>query len=712
MSSPLATRDKPLLLVVDDDRLIRAMLRETLEREGFAVAEASDGIEALAAFERLLPTLVILDVEMPTCDGLAVCSEIRRRYPEDRTPIVIITSAEDRRTIDLAYEQGATDFISKPVNAALLSHRVRYLLRASRAFREAYESQASLATAQRIARLGSWEWDTETGEVYFSKQALRILGLPATDPTSDYETFVESVHPAERDYLRAQIRDSLERIGRFEVAHRLLRRDGKEKYVEQQGEIVVQSGRAGVWISGIIQDVTDKRVTQKRIRYLASYDSLTGLANRRLFHSQLSRAIAAASAKNHLVGLLYMDVDRFKMINDMLGHSIGDLALKCAGQRICEHVRGSDLVARIEGEAEPTTVSRMGGDEFTVLLSRIQGPEAAGEVAERILRAMQEPMTLEGREVSMAISIGIAIFPQDGEDKDTLLRHADRALYHAKEQGRNAFKFFSESMNRASMRKLLVQSRLREAIERDEFRVHYQPRINLRTGEVESLEALLRWHHPELGTVSPTEFIPLTEESGLIEPIGEWVLRSSCRDLAAWPEAQRREIRLSVNVSSRQFTSGALCAAVSGALRESGLDPSRLELELTERTLLQEDDRVVGTLHEIRAMGVQISLDDFGTGYSALGYLTRFPLDTLKLDRSLVRDLGPDPAETGVVGAVISMAHSLGLRVCAEGVDDDEQLQVLRELGCDEVQGFLYSGAVSASEVDPLLAGWHERAKR
>jgi predicted signal transduction protein with EAL and GGDEF domain len=325
---------------------------------------------------------------------------------------------------------------------------------------------------------------------------------------------------------------------------------------------------------------------------------------------------------------------------------------------------------------------------------------------------MREPITLEGHEVSMAISIGIAIFPQDGEDKDTLLKHADRALYQAKEQGRNAVKFFSESMNSASMRKLLVQSRLREAMGRDEFRVHYQPRINLSTGEVEALEALLRWYHPELGTVSPTEFIPLGEESGLIVPIGEWVLRSSCRDLAAWPEAQRREIRLSVNVSSCQFTSGTLCAAVSGALRESGLDPSRLELELTERTLLHEDDRVVGTLHELRAMGVLISLDDFGTGYSALGYLTRLPLDTLKLDRSLVRDLGPDPAGTGVVGAVISMAHSLGLRVCAEGVDDDEQLQVLRELGCDEVQGFLYSGAVPASEVAPPLAGWHERAKR
>jgi diguanylate cyclase (GGDEF)-like protein/PAS domain S-box-containing protein len=694
---------KPLILVVDDDRMAREMARSALEEAGYVVAEAANGAEALKVFEGRRPSLVLLDLQMPVLDGFSACEQLRSRYPEDHSPVLVVTGNEDRESVDRAYEVGATDFTHKPVNWPLLVHRVRYLLRVSDAFGELRRSQASLASSQRIARLGSFEWDADSNEMHWSDETYRIFGLVPGSVEASYESFWKRVHPDDREKAREAIRESLKQSKQFSVEHRVQRLSGEPRHVRQQGEISEEEGRAGTWIVGTVQDVTEQWAAQQKINYLASYDSLTGLVNRRLFREQLERAMAAARERNHSFALLFMDLDRFKRINDTLGHDAGDQILKAVAERLRLHVRGSDVVARGEEEDEAAAVSRLGGDEFTVLLSKITRPEEAGDVARRILRVLPEPISVNGQEVAITGSVGIAVYPTDGEDADELVRHADAAMYHAKDRGRNNCQFFSDSMNAESLRKLTVESRLREALERGELRLHYQPIVDLRTGAITGAEALLRWNHPELGTVSPSEFVPVSEETGLIVPIGEWVLRTACCQAKQWQEEGYLDILMSVNVSIRQFAHHDLRDTVARALQDSGIDPSYLELELTESFMMQDDEAAATVLRDLRAIGVRVALDDFGTGYSSLSYVTRFPLDTLKMDRCFVRDIDSDPGAAGIASAVISMAHSLDARVVAEGVDTEEQATFLRAQGCDEMQGFLFSEAVPADEFVRLL---------
>ncbi|MCZ6465423.1 MAG: diguanylate cyclase, partial [Proteobacteria bacterium] len=538
-------RNQPLILVADDDRSIRTMATDALQAQGYAVVEAEDGEQALELFRRHSPSLVILDVTMPGMDGLSACRELRRSYPELAVPVLVLTGAEAESSVDRAYEAGATDFLNKPVSATLLCHRIRYLLRASDAVLQLRQSQESLANAQRIARLGSWKWDADTGVMQWSDETYRICGMEPGPAEVSFERMARCVHPDDLSVLREEMNGVLEQGKRFSVEHRILLPGGEVRHVHQRGELVGGGPLDGRWLSGTIQDVTDQVHTQEKIRHLARYDSLTNLANRRLFKEQLARAIEAAEMHNHLVGLLYMDLDRFKQVNDTLGHSAGDELLKEVAERLRHHVRGSDLVSR----GNKLSVSRLGGDEFTVLLSKISAAEDAGEVARRVLRALPVPVRIEGHDVSPHISIGVAIYPLDGQDVDTLMKSADAAMYHAKEGGRNRYQFFSESMNAASLRKLTLESRLREAVQRDELCLHYQPRVDLATGTVVGTEALLRWEHPVLGMVSPVEFIPVSEESGLIISIGRWVLDTACAQNKAWQDAGHRAVRVSVNVS-------------------------------------------------------------------------------------------------------------------------------------------------------------------
>lgn len=691
---------KPLVLVSADDGTIRNEARAALEKSGYAVAMAAHGAETLERFGSLHPDLVLLDVAMPELEGFSTCRELRSEHPDDPTPIVIVTRCADEASIDRAYEVGATDFIAKPVNWLLLSHRVRSLLRASHAISNLRQNQMSLANAQRIARLGSWEWDTESNQMQWSDEVYRIFGMVPDEKPQTYDSFWNAVHPEDRDSARERVEKSLRKSMQFVVEHRLRRPDGSERCVEQQGELIRDDRRrAGTWVCGTIQDVTEQRYSQEQIRYLANYDSLTGLANRRLFKERLARTIEQACKRNFLVALLYMDLDRFKRINDTLGHNAGDELLRSVAERISEQVRsGGDLVGRAAvPEAEPA-VSRLGGDEFTILLSMISQPEDAAEVARRILDSLPSPVSIDGHKVSTTGSIGIAIYPMDGEDVETLVKHADTAMYHAKNRGLNSFAFFDSSMNAAVLRKLMLESRLREAVERNELRLHYQPRVDMRTGKVTGMEALLRWEHPELGMISPREFIPLSEESGLIVSIGDWAMRTACKQNAEWYAQGYERLLVSVNVSARQIALHDLRETVSSALQETGFDPDYLEIEITESTTLQDDEETAIVLRDIRSMGVRIALDDFGAGYSSLRYFTRLPLDTLKLDLCLVRDLGSDPAAANLAGAVIAMAHSLGLRAVAEGVDSEEKASILRARDCDEMQGFLFSAAVPAED--------------
>ena len=624
-----------LVLVVDDQGSRGVECSHALQGQGCGVITVANAAEAQAAFDRRRPDVVLF---APGSDS--VCGQLHDRDSRRSIPFFVAAPAGDTDAIGRAYAFGASEVVSFPLDYSLLVPRIWRAVEACESVDEMKRRQTTLANAQRIAHVGAWEWNTETDEMMWSAEAYRILGLEPDCEKVTFQRLREAVHPEDRDHVEEQIRDGLSNGQGFDVEHRLQLGDDDIRYVQQRGELLSEDSRPGLWASGVIQDVTDQRVAQEKMRYLANFDALTGLSNRRLFKERLSEAVARARDKGHLMALLFLDLDRFKRINDTLGHTAGDALLRVVADRLREHVRGSDMVARhMAGSSHPDTpVSRLGGDEFTVLLSRVGDAAQAGEVAGRILGALPEPVEIEGHTISPTGSIGIAVYPMDGEDGETLLKNADTAMYHAKERRRNSFHFFSPAMNASLLRKLTLESRLREALSREELRLHYQPRVDLASNRVVGMEALLRWTHPELGVVSPREFIPVTEEAGLITEIGRWVLDVACQQAKTWQDEGYEPVLLSVNVSPRQFAYQDVTETVVAALQNSGLDPRCLELEITESVLVRDDDATAAVLRDLRAIGVRISLDDFGTGYSSLSYITRFPLDRASAVRLRLRE--------------------------------------------------------------------------
>jgi diguanylate cyclase (GGDEF)-like protein len=457
------------------------------------------------------------------------------------------------------------------------------------------------------------------------------------------------------------------------------------------------------------------RDSATQIRHLAFHDGLTGLPNRRLFLEHLAAALARARRRGHLVAVLFLDLDHFKRVNDSLGHQPGDELLRDIAGRLSRTVRGEDCVARDAPAEQPELVARLGGDEFIVLLPEVAGPQGAAAVARRILEALSEPCQVAGHEIYASASIGISLYPNDGDDELSLIRGADAAMYHAKEQGRNNFQFYSEALNVAALQRLSIENKLRRAVERGELRLHYQPQFDGRSGNLVGFEALVRWTDPELGPVPPDTFIPVAEEAGLILPIGEWTLREACRQLQRWSRAGYPPCFVAVNVSAIQLRRQNLRALVQGILAETGADAARLEIELTETALIASGDEAVTSLQGLRALGVGVALDDFGTGYSSLSYVRRFPIDKIKVDRSFVQDIEHDPGDASIVCAILAMAQALQIQTTAEGVETPGQAAFLRERGCGLLQGYLFGRPVPAEEAEgrflrgpalPAAAGW------
>ncbi len=562
---------RPLALIADDDPGHRVLAAAGLEAVGFEVAEVADGREVLEYFERMQPDLLVLDLSMPRLDGFEVCRTLRATSGACATPILIMTGTPDLDSIEKALEAGATEFIRKPINPALLAHRASYILHASHAH--------------------------------------------------------------------------------------------------------TQLGR------------------------INNYDGLTGLANRERFSDRLEAQLTRARSNERDLALLIIDIDRFSRINDTLGSAAGDRVIQTIADRIRDRVRTTDAVSRVARLA----VSRLGGDSFAVMLPEIDSEQGAGIVAGRLLQAFAEPIAVEQQQVSTTASIGIALFPRDAEDAGTLVRHADAAMHHAKQEGGNGFRFFSSYMNAASLRRLTLESSLREALKHEELSLHYQPKIELRSGRVSGMEALLRWEHPEMGAISPVEFIPIAEETGSMVAIGEWVLRTACSQNKAWQEAGLARLPVAVNVSALQFIQQDLAETVERALHDTGLEPEFLELEVTESVIMQDVTGSSRILRELREKGVHVALDDFGTGYSSLSYVRSFPLDSLKIDASFIGDLTLDVGADGITMAILAMAKVLELSVVAEGVETEDQADFLRTHGCAEMQGWLFSRALPAQEFENLI---------
>jgi diguanylate cyclase (GGDEF)-like protein/PAS domain S-box-containing protein len=674
------------------------------------------------------------------------------------------------------------------------------------------QSQKNLAEAQRIASLGSWEWDIAGGELRWSDEFYHIFGLPLEGFGATYAAFLEAVHPDDRARVEHAVNAALAGWP-YDIEHRIVRPDGSERVLHERGEVSFDADRRPVRMVGTGQDITERKAAELRLRqaakvfentsegvmitgpdkrivavnlafsritgysedevrgrepnllrsgrhdeafyramwsaitgterwqgeiwnrrkdggeypewlnisvvrddagaiinyigvfsdissikqaqdkleYTAHHDALTGLPNRLLFRDRMEQALAVSRRSHEGVALLFIDLDRFKLINDTLGHEAGDLLLQAVAQRLTACMREED------------TVARMGGDEFVVIQKGVARPEDAVLLAARMLAAVSRPLTIAGHEIVVSLSVGISLYPQDGDNASTLLKHADAAMYRAKEKGRNGYQYYSDEMSQAGVERLELESDLCQALERGELRVHYQPQVELASGHIVGAEALVRWQHATRGMISPAVFIPMAEDNGMIGPIGEWVLETACADARAWQLAGLPPLRVAVNVSGRQIGNDHVVDKVAAALEHSGLAPEWLEIEVTESVVMQDAARAISTLSALREMGVTLAIDDFGTGYSSLSYLKRFPVHKLKIDKSFIDGLEGSPDDAAIAMAIIVMAHSLRHTVIAEGVETAAQVEVLRAYGCDEMQGYHFSRPLPAEDFAALL---------
>ncbi len=695
--------DGPVALVVDDDRGARLIASSVLEESGFVVEQAADGVEALSAFERSRPSIVLLDVVMPQMDGFAVCREIRSRSEQNRhIPVLMMTGLNDIDSINRAYDAGATDFITKPINWAIFHHRLRYIWRSTLVSQDLRKSETKNralidAMPDLLLRINSEGRTLELREPGGFHQVFSGVGLLSQKIN---EVFSEEVSLLIMQNLHRALAS-----GGMQFFEHNLHVGEDDRYYEWR---IVGSGKDEAL--AIVRDITERKRTEERVFRLAYHDILTGLLNRNSFKEHLAQALDQAQRHGRYVATLFLDLDRFKRINDTFGYNVGDLLLQSVAERIRQGVRKSDKPAR-----HLDSVSRLGGDEFTILLPEISHVQDSARVAKRILKAVSSPLIVAGHEIFITGSIGITVYPMDGEDPDTLLKNADAAMYSAKEQGRNNYQFYSEAMNVSSLKRLSLENALRKALDRQEFLLHYQPQVHINSGKIVGMEALLRWQHPEIGTVPPGDFIPLAEETGLIVPIGEWVLNAACIYNKSLQKMGLPPIRVAVNISSLQFRPERLVATITRALKVSGLDARWLEIELTESAIMKNMEESSGILRELKLMGLRVAIDDFGTGYSSLAYLKRFPLDVIKIDRSFIRDIPGDRDNEAIAAAIIAMAQSLNLEVVAEGVETEDQLSFLRDHACGAVQGFMFSHGLPAEEMveylkkEPELVAWVAR---
>ena len=556
-------------------------------------------------------------------------------------------------------------------------------------------SRAGLEEAQRVARIGSWTLDLATGRVTWTEQLFTMLGFdPALAPPA-FPDQQRVFTPESWERLNREIEETLRTGVPYEIELETVRPDGSTGWIMARGGPQRDAYGDLVALCGIAQDITERKLVEKRVQFLAYYDSLTGLPNRSLLQDRLVQAIAGAHRRDEHAAVLFLDLDRFKIINDSLGHGIGDLLLKSVAERLKRQTRDQD------------TVCRMGGDEFIIVLSSIRDEADAAIVAERIVSAIDSDFDIQGRTLKVSCSLGISIYPEHGIDSEALIKNADAAMYGAKESGRNRFLFFTKEMNAKVVERSILEHDLRLAIERHEIFLMYQPQVEIRTGKIVGLEALVRWQHPVLGLVQPDKFIHVAENSGLILPIGDWVLRSACSQVRAWQAVGLPPVTVAVNVSSMQVHQENFRDLVQQALCETGIPPQYLELELTESLLTTNAELMFSVLNEMKKMGVKLAIDDFGTGYSSLSQLRQFPVGKLKIDRSFIRDVESSPDAAVIATAVISLAKTLNLKVIAEGVETDGQLAFLRSHDCDEMQGYYFSRPLLGKDIPELLRSDH-----
>lgn len=698
------------ILIVDDNPVNLGVVVDHLEEHEFNVTVAQDGEEALKRAEFGLPDLILLDVMMPGIDGFETCRRLKANATTRDIPVIFMTALADIHDKVAAFEAGGVDYVSKPFQLEELLARVRTHLEL-RAAQQRLATQ-NLKLQEEIVARHEAEAATRTSELRYRRlfetanDGILLLDSATgkvTDANPAVITMLGYDHAGLLDRELWELapfknipacKTTVVEVQQFEQIRYddwvLEASDGSSIDVEVIGNVYQAADTAVIQCN--IRNITDRRQAEERVRYMALHDALTGLPNRTLFTDRLSHAIAHARRNQNSVAVLMLDLDHFKHINDSLGHHVGDELLEAVADRLRSCLRDGD------------TAARLGGDEFVVSLPDVACAEDIDIVAKKILSVLMEPFPIEQHQLHVGGSIGVSIYPKDGEDSSALLRTADTAMYNAKENGRGIHRFFTPELNEAAQRWQILANDVHQARARGEFTLHYQPQIAIDSNRITGVEALLRWEHPEQGVIQPALFVPLIEELGLMVEVGNWVLQTACRQNAQWQAGGLPPMRMAVNLSAQQFYRGDIVNTVKQALDESGLSPKWLELELTESLTLDDTETTIHIMRELKQLGISLSLDDFGTGWSSLSYLRRFPLDRIKIDRSFMRDVTSQPSAAAVVHSIFNLAESLGLSCVAEGVETTEQLDYLQQELCSEIQGFLFSQPVTALEIPKLLS--------
>jgi diguanylate cyclase (GGDEF)-like protein len=684
------------VLIADDDAILREIAAAMLKEAGFSVQTVASGDAAVAACAMRMPDIALLDVEMQEGNGYQACTNIRQLPGGADLPIVMVTGCDDTLSIDQAYEVGATDFVVKPINWTLLTHRIRYVMRGARTIEALRFSEQKNAALLKAIPDGIFLVNSAGAIAHCFSQIDGLIPVSA-EPSASQSLF--SLMPLAK---RGHAMDCLSSALRGEPAVFEFSQD-RDSRSTRHFECRYLPNTGGQ-VLAIIRDITARKETDARIHRLAYFDALTGLPNREWIRDYLTQAVAEARRRHRHLALLYVDLDQFKRINDTLGHGTGDALLR----QVAERLQGA--VDQI-GEGVQGQIARLGGDEFMVALTGLTDSMQPEQVAQRILTAHAAPYLQASYELVVTSSIGIAKFPEHGDDVQSLLKNAEAAMYEAKSSGRNQLHVYDSAVNARALKRLSLEMELRRAVEDSSLEVYYQPKYQAHSLALIGGEALLRWFHPERGQIPTADFIAVAEETGLIGDIGKWVLQRVCRDLRQWRADGLTLRRIAVNVSGRDFLHPETLLRLSDTVTQAELTPSLFELELTEGVLMRDAEAGRRSLQSLKEFGFALAIDDFGTGYCSLNYLKRFPLDTLKIDRSFVADINVDPDDAAIARAIIALGHSLDLKIVAEGVTTQAQLKFLQAEGCDAIQGFLMSAAIPAAAFADLLRLPHAAAQ-
>ncbi|MCP4875591.1 MAG: EAL domain-containing protein [Gammaproteobacteria bacterium] len=676
--------------------MIRLLAHQTLTDKSFEVLQAEDGRHALELFKAEEPDLVLCDVMMPEIDGFELCTSIRAMKQGEHVPIVMLTGLNDAKSIKQAFSIGATDFCEKPVNWELLPYKLDYILRASSTFSELQVSEERYSLVSRGANDGLWDWDYTDDRVYFSPRWKFMLGFTEDAIGHDPLEWIDRIHADDRFRVINDLHaHKTEQTSHFECEYRIKNAEGDYRWMVCRGLAVRGEDGVAYRMIGSQSDINDRKQAEEKLVFDAVHDALTGLPNRILFLDRLNHCIELSSRrKNFSFAILYLDLNRFKIINDSLGHLLGDQLLVEIGSRIKLVIRKGD------------TLSRLGGDEFVILCEDIEDITVATNLADRIHEKLLRPIDLDGQKVVVGCSIGITESSIGYQRPEDMLRDADAAMYRAKVRTGSRYEIFDISMHKKAMNVLRIESDLRLALEKKQFEVHYQPIVEIEEDVVSGFEALVRWNHPKQGMLIPEEFLEVAIESRLIVPLGRWVLKQACRQMQTWKEhwEEAKDWTISVNLSAPELAQPDLVGAMNEIIDESGLDPNFLKLEITETSLVKNSSHALETMNALRERGIHLSIDDFGTGYSSFSYLHQFPFDELKIDRTFISELDNRADKQQIVNAIVSLAHNLGMTVVAEGSASGAIYENLRGASCEYAQGFSIMQPKSASEITRSIA--------